>query len=340
MKWLGGGFTNSAGIDAFGAGGSGSPGGSNGQLQFNDAGAFGGDADLSWDKATNTLLLGGADTGMEFVAVTNEPAPPSAGRLRIYARDIAGRILGKVVGPSGLDYPLQPHVGLNNVAVWRGGNATAAATLASVIGSMPYTAASPTAPTIPALADTSLRNRTYRSTISTGATAGGLAFIRGNATRFSRNTGFFVVHRFSLSPLQAGMRAFVGIQDTAANPTNVDPTTTTTPGKIGLAINANTGNWSLVHNLSGAAPTVIPLGASFPVNATDLMELAIFSAPGASSIGYRVTNWSTGAQVSGTISANLPAAATFMTPSVWITNNATAAAATLDFVSTYVETDY
>lgn len=38
-------------------GGGGSPGGSDTQVQFNDAGAFGGDADLTWDK-TNNILTG------------------------------------------------------------------------------------------------------------------------------------------------------------------------------------------------------------------------------------------------------------------------------------------
>lgn len=38
--------------------------------------------------------------------------------------------------------------------------------------------------------------------------------------------------------------------------------------------------------------------------------------------------------------SNLLAATTFLAPSIWITNNATAAAATMDFISTYVETDF
>lgn len=67
---------------------------------------------------------------------------------------------------------------------------------------------------------------------------------------------------------------------------------------------------------------------------------ALFCPPQCAAIGYRVTNLSTGAQASGNLSTNIPAATTFMAPSVWITNNATAAAATLDFVSTYVETDF
>lgn len=41
-----------------GGGGSGTPGGSTTQVQFNDAGAFGGDADFTWDKTNNALTFG------------------------------------------------------------------------------------------------------------------------------------------------------------------------------------------------------------------------------------------------------------------------------------------
>ena len=44
---------------ATGSGGTGTPGGSTTQVQFNDAGAFAGDADLTWDKTTNVLAISG-----------------------------------------------------------------------------------------------------------------------------------------------------------------------------------------------------------------------------------------------------------------------------------------
>lgn len=40
-------------------GGSGTPGGSDTQIQFNDSGSFGGDADFTWDKSSNTLTING-----------------------------------------------------------------------------------------------------------------------------------------------------------------------------------------------------------------------------------------------------------------------------------------
>ena len=48
-------------LDEVGAGGGGatSPGGSTTQVQFNDAGSFGGDVDLTWNKTTNLLTVAG-----------------------------------------------------------------------------------------------------------------------------------------------------------------------------------------------------------------------------------------------------------------------------------------
>ncbi len=323
-------------------GGSGSPGGSTGQIQYNDAGAFAGSANLVWDNANSILDLSGT---IELAAVASEPSVPAAGNGKLYSKDIASRILPKWIGPSGVDYVLQSHMGQNNIRIWRGGATTTATTFAATIGAMPYTGASPTAPTIPTLAATNLKTQTFRSVISTGATAGALTYIRGNQLSIWRGNaaglgGFFVVHRFGLEVLQAGQRTFAGIVDVAANPTNIDPVTTTTPGGIGLAINTNSGNWNLVHNATGTARTAIALGASFPVNTTDLLELALFCPPQCAAIGYRVTNLSTGAQSSGSLSTNIPANTAFLAPSLWLTNNATAAAATLNYVSTYVETDF
>jgi hypothetical protein len=48
-------------LSATGGGGSGSPGGSNTQIQFNDAGAFNGASGLTWSKATSVLT--GPDSG-------------------------------------------------------------------------------------------------------------------------------------------------------------------------------------------------------------------------------------------------------------------------------------
>ena len=278
--------------------------------------------------------------GIQLAAQT-DPAAPAAGNLRIYAKNIAGRILPKWIGPSGVDTPFQANLGFNRVSVVMPAGGT---TLSTFVGGFGTTFTNTGTAANPTPTSTNLFTSVRRATFSTGTTAGTVAshrqstlqVWRGNATGLG---GFFYTIRFGTDTLASGNRAFAGMADSVSAPTNVDPTTTTTPGKIGMAINTNTGNWNFVTNVTGTAPTVTALGSSFPVNTTDLYELILYSPQNGSSIGWRVTDLSTGAQTSGTASTNIPTNTTFLAPQFWITNNATAAAATLDFSGWYLESD-
>jgi len=88
-----------------------------------------------------------------------------------------------------------------------------------------------------------------------------------------------------------------------------------------MAINTSTGNWNFVNNIAGTAPTIAALGANFPINTTDLYELVLYSAPNGSSIGYRITNETTGNQTSGSVNTNIPGTSTFLAPVAWASNN-------------------
>lgn len=275
------------------------------------------------------------------IVLSANPSPetPAADEAVVYSANIAGRMMPKWMGPDGIDYPFQAAIGLNYVAIVSPGAGTGApGTHGNTITTV-GTASHP-------LAATNRKTSTRRTVMTSSATAGTLASIyvgasevwRGNAAGMG---GFFCVIRFGLTTLQSGNRAFFGLTDTATTaPTNIDPTSATTPAKIGMAINANSGNWKLVNNTSAAAPTVLDLGASFPVNTTDALELVLYCAPNASSISYRITNLSSGAKTSGTLYSNLPAATAFLGRTHWMTNNATAAAVAFDLIKSYMEADY
>jgi hypothetical protein len=70
----------------------GTPGGSNTQVQFNDGGAFGGDADLTWDKTNNILKIGASATPGKITTPDAVNGGPKAGDLSI--RTGAGQGLG------------------------------------------------------------------------------------------------------------------------------------------------------------------------------------------------------------------------------------------------------
>jgi hypothetical protein len=84
-----------------GGGGGGTPGGSDTQVQFNDAGAFGGSADLTWDDTGKVLEVGGdidLDDGGTYTT-TLQTITPTAART-ISFPDATGTV-GLVGGSSG-----------------------------------------------------------------------------------------------------------------------------------------------------------------------------------------------------------------------------------------------
>jgi hypothetical protein len=100
----GGGTTNFLRADgtwAAPAGGGGTPGGSTTQVQFNDAGAFAGDADFTWNKTTNVLAITGdvnLSDGGSFTT-TLQTIQPTAART-ISLPDATGTV-ALIAGSSG-----------------------------------------------------------------------------------------------------------------------------------------------------------------------------------------------------------------------------------------------
>src|SRR5438477_2527064 len=93
--------------------------GSDTQVQFNDGGsAFGGDADLVWAKSTNTMTLGGADTGIVFNKITNIPSNPASGLMRLYSQQVAARQVPVFIGPTNAAMPLQPGFWASKIFKW------------------------------------------------------------------------------------------------------------------------------------------------------------------------------------------------------------------------------
>ena len=68
-------------VTVVGSGGSGTPGGSDTQVQFNDSSSFGGDAGLTYNKTTNQLTITGGGLTTDHVASGTTVA--SAGSIRI-----------------------------------------------------------------------------------------------------------------------------------------------------------------------------------------------------------------------------------------------------------------
>jgi hypothetical protein len=104
-----------------------------------------------------------------------------------------------------------------------------------------------------------------------------------------------------------------------------------------LAFNLSTGNLQLVNNVNLTAPTVLDLGASFPVNNTNVYRLQLFAEPNGSSINYIVENLTNPATASGSLSTNIPANTDFLGRVIWMTNNTIAASVAYDVSNFFLE---
>ncbi len=340
LTWNGSAFVWAA------AGGGGAVAGSDTQIQYNNAGAFGASANFTYNATTNTLSLLGTDPSWILNGITTEPAAPAAGTLEIYCKSIAGRMLPKWIGPSGFDTPFQAALSQNKVAWWNPpGNAT---TVPGVLG-----IAAPTAigtATARNVAATNVFTRAKRLGYNSAATAGQAGGHFLGAAQYTTGAGgglggFYYVCRFGSADTLASAIMFVGMSSSTATPT-VTASPATFTNSIGVGCATGDTNMSIYYGGS-AAQTPIALGASFPAKtaSTDLYELVLFSSSAtALSVGYRVTNVTSGVQASGTLTAasagvQLPASTTFLAHRAYRSNNATATAVLMDIVSVYIETD-
>lgn len=310
------------------------------QIPFNDAGTMAGDADLIFDKTSNHLEVGlGSGQGAICLAANTNDEVAEPGELVIYAKSIAGRVMPKWVGPSGVDTYYQAGLAANKFmmtsAVGTAYNYLACGTRTDTNGSSTHTA----------MTTGSIKNQLPMVVHASGTTAGTVQYSRhaagdmscylGNAANMG---GFFFVMRFGIQALGSGNIAFFGLSP------RITPTATanlnTYVNIAGVGYQANSGNWFLVQNNGSGTGTLTDLGATMPLNTTNAMELVLYATPNSTAINYRFTNLTTGVLVTGVINTDPPAVNTLLTPMTWVSNNASTTSCQI-WVNKYsIETDY
>jgi hypothetical protein len=322
--------------------------GANGQIQYNNGGtALGASANFTWNSSTNNMVLGGSAPGVQVATTAGTPTAPASGSVSLFGRQIAGRQLAAQIGPNGLDSELQPLLARNKVGIWMPpGNAT---TVPGVLGiTAPTVVGTATARTV---ATTNMATRMRRLGYVSSSVAGSLAEARVAAAQFSASSGsndgsgFFMVMRWVPSDAAAvsGERNFIGMMNSTAAATNVEPSTLT--NAIGVAQLSTDATQLYVVYGGSAAQASIALGTSFPgaTLSNTVYELALYAPSGvANTFYYQVTNVTSSVTASGTLTgtaAQIPQSSTLLAPRAWATNNATALAVGFDLCSIYVETD-
>lgn len=194
----------------------------------------------------------------------------------------------------------------------------------------------------PAQATTNYLTQMRRVRFTSAAGAGSFAGARGPETMCWRGNatgqgGFYFICRFAMTTNLANVRAFVGLYASTAALTNADPSSLN--NVVGMSLDSADANWQIIsNNQAGTAPKV-DLGATFVKSTTGVYELRMWCPPNSSAIQYQAIRLDTGTPtiVSGTLSSDIPQNSVFLTPYVWITNNATASAAQIDMARLYLE---
>jgi hypothetical protein len=330
-------YNDAAGTLTFDAAGGGSPGGVSGEIQFNNAGSFSGASDVEIEGGQLRLIS---------IDLPTVPVSPAAGGLKLFARSVGGRILAAIVEPSGLDTPLQPHVGLNRINRWfPTGNSSSLVTNDGFF--TPVILGTATVANVAATnLLTRLRRLYYRVTVAaTTAVVGwrsGADYwtVGGGSAELG---GFHFIMRWmpDTGVTVATHRAFCGMRPTAA-PTDVEPSTLL--NMCGMGWDAADTNIQFMHNDGAGVATKINLGASFPVPSvadSDVYEIAMFAPPGTTqTVNYRVRNLMTGAVASGVVNTNLPGTGTFISPHLYMSVGGTSSIIGVGINSIYIESDY
>lgn len=314
--------------------GTATPAGADTQIQYNNAGAFGASSNLTWDNAINTFFIGGTDADVIIQSTTNPPAASPVDSLRCYSQAIANFDLLHTVNEFNEQFPLSPHFASRHIGVILPNQTSTATNLG-----MPYTSHGTFSGAVPATTNTKTHSR--RAINTSGNGAGSFCGLRTPIAQVWRGDapdrgGFFLNIRTALETIKTGIRAFHGLSDRVAAPTNVDPLTSTVNNRVGMAINTNTGNWNLIHGANGSAPTVIALGANFPVDTTTVYDMYLYAPPNSATIYYHIVNLATNNKASGTLSTNLPANNVFLGVQYWLCNN-TAGIVALSMNRIYLE---
>lgn len=327
----------------------------NGAVPFIAYGAAGQTANLWEVRATNggTLLNSIGSNGLmsfrDYNTINGSQYTPQASSgsyISLYNRSWANRQLLSAIGPNGIDYPLQPHVGFSRIAMWEPASAAVAGTSVG----WGFTTAPNATASHPTLASTNLSTAMYRTRFASAGvigSAGGIFAVNNTQSVWLGNAaglgGFFFSARFlnSTGPT-AGTRAFVGLSGSGVQ--MLSGSLVNARNIIGVGYDnaeSTTGSWNLYYAGTGAQ-TVLPLNSHAARGTGSTFDLLMFSAPNSGSVWITFRNIVTGSYILHNyplVSSGLPATTTFLGVHAYAGCGGTTTAQNFELATLYLESD-
>lgn len=285
--------------------------------------------------------------------ISTEPGTPASGNMYWYAKSIAGRMMSKIKGPSGLDTVMQTAAFQNRILMYvpsTGTTGTGSGCGWGPVWTSGGTVSHPTpASTAPAISNQMRRTR-YANVVTTqnqtlgikAAAADTLNYWRGNAAGLG---GFFYAARFIVELYPAStVRIFAGLtassgtyvvaSDTVLNNTCGLWHDTTDPSSGANSFNFVTRDTTTTTKQSIALSNAIAAGNSY--------DFYMFCPPNGSTIYWRLDDIVNGVTYEGNTSTTLPASTAFMGPQCAMSNgtaNTTVTTVAIGVAGVYTEAD-
>jgi hypothetical protein len=244
------------------------------------------------------------------------PTPPAAGTLNLLARPLAGRMMLRQQGPSGLSTPLQPSFFQNNIMMI---NASATTSITSIGNTL----TSASGQTISHPAATAAYG--FMANMASASTAGSLAGTGFNGAHYIRGTnsndacGFFYSARLAFPDSDyngttgaTGSRIFVGLTNqTMANSVASDDPAGHFCGffRRHVGSGAQDANWLFATKNN---VTLNPVSTGLAFAPEKVYDFYIFCAPAGTEIFWRIDNITDQTSESGSTTAFLPDVSIYM----------------------------
>lgn len=270
----------------------------------------------------------------------SDPAAPGAGVVRIFGRNISGRMMPAFKGPSGLDTAVQSFLARNKVAWAQSvGNTTTLSLMGIALSAIGTATVANVALTN---IHTAMRRLEYAVTTASTTAVAGWRDATAKYNIGDQYGGFHYICRFGPSrgvAADATRRFFNGLTSVISAPTDVNPSTVA--NCVGVGADTADTNYHFMHRTGTG--TVVKVDTGIPkssADTTEMYELAMFTPPGGTTVQFRFERLSTGDFFEYTATADLPAKTTLLAPRGCASVGGTSSVVGISLVSLYIETDY
>lgn len=314
------------------SGGSGSPGGSDNQVQYKSGSSFAG--------ATNVEI----ESGNLKIDSTSTPSAPSSGTV-FYTTENIGTEDPYFIGSDGFNpSAIQGAFRDKNITMLTGSGIGG---VINVYGCALPTGTYSTTLTGATTAGTNSYTKQQKTELlKTSASGTNVSYLYLNAANWRRGAatgedGFKFQFTFGVATgtSNTSARLFAGWTSSISVPTDANPSTIT--NMFGFGYDAADTNLQWMHNDGSGTATKVDLGSSFPkpsVDRQESYEIEINCRPNGSTIWYKIRRIHTGATASGSVTTDIPANTTYLAPRVYLSNGGVSAVNGLGFMKMYVET--